>query len=124
MSIIIKTRELSIPIEIAGVKFEFTPTDENTLQVQRGVEDLRKRIESTNVESTEESIEESRKILKEAYEILLGEGSFDRLYERVPSVFELSRVYVELAEALSEELTKNKVAQSDKAQQYLKKKKK
>ncbi|WP_439444117.1 hypothetical protein ACSMFR_05635 [Listeria aquatica] len=128
-----------IPVTIAGLEFEFDLSDDHIKSlvnldniVNRKVSELDfSEFEDEIDEITEEKLDDGLKktavILKLSFDEILGKGSFEKIYKKVPSTVQLSIILAKLNSALEQELEelgeKAGKKQSEKAQSYLKAKK-
>lgn len=130
-----------IPVVINGLEFQFETNEENLAKfigmkehIESEMDELKKGMPDIDDEDdiSKEDVEQVLNIAKESlkiqYDVMLGTGSFERLYEIVPSIEKLSDLLAEIGESLSAELKtleKNKKANKEKIKsQYLIKKKK
>lgn len=125
MAIKIQTKTPGIPIEIGKLKFEFDTTDESIQSFYKNADMVQKEMEEINPAEGKE-IESSRVVLEKGFDYMLGEGSFEKIYEQTPSIMLLMGYYVDLAESLTEELKSMGLTQSQKqkVEKYLKNKNK
>jgi len=119
-AIIIQTQSTAIPIEFNGLKFEFRTDDASVDQFRKGVASLQDEIQAMEPAEGEE-LEASKATLKRGYDYILGDGAFERIYEKTPSVIALTNAFMQLGEAISQRLNTLGEKQSDKAKKYLKK---
>ena len=121
MAIKIKTEKPVIPIEIGKLKFEFDISDESIKNFRDGAEEVQKDFESMKGDD----LETAKKALKKGFEYILGEGSFEKIYEQTPSVVTVSQYFEAVVQGIDEELKKRTGnTQQQKAQKYLQNKKK
>lgn len=120
MAIRIQTEKPVIPIELGPLKFEFEITDDN---IQRLYESL-DRYEEEAKAIKEEDLEGAKNAIRKGMDFLLGEGTFDKIYEEFPSTIAVSNYFIQIAEGLEREIAK-KSGQSNqqKADRYLQNKK-
>ncbi|WP_167630131.1 hypothetical protein [Listeria valentina] len=128
-----------IPVTIAGLEFEFDLSDEHIKSLVDLDNIVNKKISEFDFSEfedeldgiTEEILDESLKktaiILKLSFDELLGKGTFEKIYKKVPSTVQLTLILAKLNSALEQELEelgeKAGKKQSEKAQSYLKAKK-
>ena len=128
MAIKIQTQKPSIPVEIGNLKFEFDVSDESVKQFrEKGLVILRE-FENLEVDENDEekSLDNAKDVVKRGYEFILGEGSFEKVYELSPSILILMKYYEQIVTGIREELKKmglNPDVQ-EKARKYLANKKK
>jgi len=100
MAIKFNLRSSIIPIEIGDFKFEVDLSDKNRNALADKFDSLSKQIE--NISKNDQTTEAEKEIeisgaLKIAYDELLEEGAYDKLYGYTQSVYILSEFYEELA---------------------------
>jgi len=122
MVIKIQTQQTGIPVEIGELKFTFDTSDESIKNFVEAGEKFTAEI-STISEDDHEAV---REVIKKGYDLILGDGAFDKIYEQVPSLIRTLQIFTELSEAITSELSSigNPVTQQDKAQQYIRHKNK
>lgn len=52
----------------------------------------------------EESLDRVKEVLRKGFDLILGEGAFDKLYDMTPSVVVLMKYFEQLAAGLTDEL--------------------
>lgn len=121
MAIKIQTRQTGIPVFIGDLQFNFDTSDtsiEALLSNHQKVVD-----EISNIKEGDD--EGAKKALKKGFDLLLGEGSFKKVYNQTPSTIECTRQLFELLQGISQEFSSlNGMTQQEKAQKYLKAKNK
>jgi len=121
MAIKIQTEKPVIPIELGELKFEFELTDENIKRFYDTQDEIRKEFEEMNGDD----LESTKEIVKKAFDYILGDGAFDKIYEVSPSIIIVVKYFQQIVEGLEVELlerAENTVQQ--KAKKYLANKKK
>lgn len=118
----IQTESTVIPIEFNGLHFEFHTDDTSIDQFRKGITSLQDEIKAIEPDEGEE-LEVSKATLKRGYDYILGDGAFDKIYEKTPSVISLTNAFFHLGEAISNRLKSLGIneSQADKAKKYLKK---
>lgn len=121
MVIKIQTQQTGIPVEIGELTFTFDTFDESIKNLREAGNIFTKEIEKIK-EDDEDAVLE---ITKKGYDLLLGEGAFEKLYKETPSLIQLIKIFYQLTESINQELSSigKVVTQQDKAQQYIKAKK-
>lgn len=121
MAIKIQTEKPVIPIEIGDLNFEFEVTDENIRRFYDSYDEVKKELEKV----TGDDFESTKQVIAKAFDYILGEGAFNKIYEVSPSLIIITKYFWSIVEGLEEELVK-KAGNSaqQKAQKYLAKKKK
>jgi len=122
MAIKIQTREVGIPVELGELKFTFDTSDES---IKNFYEVGQKTLtEMKNVE--EDDLDAAKEILEKGYDLMLGKGAFKQIYKQTPSLIEVTKYFVKLAEGIQKELSGlgKGLSQQDKSQEYLRRKNK
>src|SRR5690606_24378151 len=120
MAIKIQTEKPVIPIEIGELTFEFELTDENIHRLYQSENEFAKK--RREVEG--DDLEAAKAMLKESFDFLLGEGTFEKIYELSPSVIILTKYFYSIVDGLYEEIRKKaESASQSKVNKYLNKKK-
>ena len=110
-----------IPIEIGDVKLEFDMSDENIKKLFNSEHDIMKMIDEVD----KNDFDAQKKAIKEIIDALLGDGSFDKLYDLSPSIFIVVEYFMQIAQGLKEEINKRLGNDNlSKAQKYLEAKEK
>ncbi|KYG28179.1 DUF6673 family protein [Alkalihalobacillus trypoxylicola] len=127
MAIKINTQKTEIPVQLGELTFTIDASDESMNKLNKTYKQFKEEAQSMqSKENYEEDLEQSRKMLKGAYDALLGKGSFEEVYNQTPSLLLLADYFVQICESLDEEFKKMgiKKSQADKAKKYLKNNKK
>ncbi|WP_152657608.1 DUF6673 family protein [Oceanobacillus sp. CFH 90083] len=126
MAIKIQTEKPVIPIEFGGLKFEFPVDDEAIKKFREQIPKLKEELEDLALDQNEENQELTKEALRKGYDVVLGEGSFDKVYQETPSIVYCMHYYSQLAEGLENELKERGFSDSaqEKAQKYLQQNKK
>lgn len=121
MAIKIEEKSTEIPVVIGDLEFVFSDTDENRANVRKELFALKEEME--NIDDDDE-IQNAKDIVKRAYDVILGEGAFDKLYKKTPSVDRLVNYLFQIIEGLEKEVGDilNFKSQSEKAKKYIGKK--
>lgn len=121
MVIKINTVKAGTPVEIGELHFIFDTSD-NALQklevaAENFVADMAK-IKGNDLEAVKE-------VLKNGYDLILGEGAFEQIYQQTPSVTQCVNILEELCNSLTADLQTagNKNTQQAKVEHYLNQKK-
>lgn len=126
MSIKIQTEKPEIPIEIGHLKFVFDVTDESIKEFRKNAANVQKELETMNVdENDDKALEQTKNVLLKGYTLMLGEGSFEKIYELSPSVVICMRYFAQIVEGIEQKLNDMGLSESqrERAQKYLAKKK-
>lgn len=108
MSLIrIEEKRPEIDIEIGKLKFKFAVTDDSVREFLKSGEALRDELEALDdVDDSEESLQLKKDVLKKGFDLMLGNGAFEQIYEMTPSVIYLMDYFVQLSHGLGDELKK------------------
>lgn len=102
MTIKIQTKTHVIPIEVGDIKLSFDMSDENLDKLF----DSEHEIMNTLSKVDKNDFEAQKKAIKKIIDEMLGEGSFDKLYDLTPSVFIVVEYFMQIAQGLKEEINK------------------
>lgn len=124
MAIKIQTKQTTIPVEIGENKFEFDASDKNIQRFYNEAKKMEQKMQG--MKGVEGNSEEAKKILKEGFDMILGEGVFDKIFAEVPSSIVLTNIFMQLGEGIAEEIEALGATQTQKqkAEKYLTKKRK
>ncbi len=125
MAIKIEEKKPEIPVEIGELRFAFQVTDESILEFRKNGLQIQKELEQLEIdEDNEENIEMVKDILKRGFDLILGDGAFEKIYEMTPSVVFLMDYFVQLSNGIADELEKLGAhdALKKRAEKYLRKK--
>lgn len=111
MVIKIQTRKPEIPIEIGDLKFSFDTSDESIKEFYAQANEVRKGLENITIDDEENAIEQVKEVLKQGFDVMLGEGAFEQIYALSPSITICTDYFVQLSEVIKRELTKMGVSQ-------------
>ena len=126
MSIKIQTQKPEIPVEIGDLKFSFDVSDESIKKFRNEAIKVQKELEEIAIsDNDDEALEQAKEALKRGFEIMLGEGSFKKIYDISPSLVLCMQYFVQIAIGIEEELKIMGFSQSQKdlAKKYLAQKK-
>ena len=122
MSIIkIQLETPAIPVEIGKLKFEFNTSDESIQAFRDNAYLIKDEIEIAGTTEGDE-FEEAKDILQKGFDLMLGEGAFEKIYKQTPSVMSVTKYFVQLTQSITQELNKMGLSetQQQKAQKYVK----
>lgn len=124
MAIKIQTQQTFIPIELGELEFKFDLTDESISNFRKEAVKVQKELEKLS--DDEDAHEQAKNILNRGFDLMLGEGSFEQIYNLTPSVLVLIDYFAAVITGISDEIDKrgHTVSQRDKVEKYLKNKKK
>ena len=121
MAIKIEKKQTEIPIEIGDLKFAFDVTDESIKNFRENA--IKIQMELEGLENKEdENLELSKDILRKGFDLMLGEGAFEKIYQMTPSIPYLLNYFIQLVDGLTEEINDIGAIQ-ERANKYLRKKK-
>ena len=110
-----------IPIEIGDLTLKFDMTDENIDRLYNTYEKMAEKfkdIETNDVES-------SKKVMKEAFDYILGDGAFDKVYALSGSILVTTEYFEAITNGIRDEVQKRtKQTNQKKVEKYLQNKKK
>ena len=105
MAIKVNLETTVIPVEIGDLKFEIDVTDE---KYEEYVQSFNAFLD--DVSELDETESEDLKLLKEkqkhVYDVLLGEGAFESIYELAPSIMITTGILTQVVEQLEKEVMK------------------
>lgn len=126
MAIKIQTQKPEIPVEIGDLKFSFDVSDESIKKFRNEAIKVQKELEEIAIsDNDDQALEQAKEALKRGFEIMLGEGSFKKIYDISPSLVLCMQYFVQIAIGIDEELKNMGFSQSQKdlAKKYLAQKK-
>ncbi|MEN0648917.1 DUF6673 family protein [Caldifermentibacillus hisashii] len=126
MAIKIQTQKPEIPVEIGDLKFSFNVSDESIKKFRNEAIKVQKELEEIAIsDNDDQALEQAKEALKRGFEIMLGEGSFKKIYDISPSLVLCMQYFVQIAIGIDEELKNMGFSQSQKdlAKKYLAQKK-
>lgn len=127
MAIKIQTEKPVIPIELGDLTFEFNVSDESVKKFREDAAKVQKELLNIKADDDddEKALETTKDVLRRGYDLILGEGSFEKVYDMSPSVVMTIKYLEQIVQGLAEELKAmgfNPSAQ-EKAKKYLASKK-
>lgn len=123
MTIRIQTEELYIPVEFGSITLKFPIDDDSLVKLEESWKEVTENIKD---KSDTVDIEEQKALIRQAYDFLFEEGTFDKVYELVPSTMMLLDYFVEISVGIRDELEERNAKRTSKHEEiskYLKKKK-
>ncbi|TMZ64705.1 hypothetical protein EMG21_29245, partial [Klebsiella pneumoniae] len=80
MAIKIQTEKPEIPVEIGNLRFSFDVSDESIKKFRKEALEVQKEFHSITVsEDDDEALEQAKSVLKRGFELILGEGAFEKI---------------------------------------------
>lgn len=89
-----------IPIKIAGIEFFFDASLEGVENYHIRYDEIIKSIEE--MPETENVLQDTKEALEKSFDAVLGQGSFAKLYKKVPDVIALRTVFFEVVKGIDE----------------------
>lgn len=128
MAIKIEEKKPEIPVEIGPLKFTFVVTDESVLKFRKNGAKIQRELEKVELveDDDEKALEQTRDILRRGFDLFLGDGAFEKIYNLTPSIPFLLEYFAQLSEGLHAEieaLGANEAVRK-RAEKYIKRKKK
>lgn len=126
MAIKIQTRKAEIPVEIGELKFTFDVSDESIKSFREEALRIQKEFHEIGHDvDDEKALEQAKNVLKHGFDMMLGEGSFEKIYELSPSVMICAQYFAQLVQGIEVELQNMGFSESQQeiANQYIPKKK-
>lgn len=121
----IDVNRTGFPVTLAGIEFFFDCSTEHIEKYESKyveVENKLKELDETD------SIESQKEALQLGYDVMLGEGAFNQLYERVPDLLAWVNAFFDLSSGIGKNVEEFKKEQEQKSSQlknkYLSKKSK
>lgn len=90
-----------------ALKLSFDRSDENIERLYSSLEELKER--AATIDPTEGDITESKQFIKDTMDSMLGEGSFDKVYQLSPSLSIIGLYFYQIAVGIKEELESQKI---------------
>lgn len=120
MTIKISTKSPQIPVEIDDLKFSVEATDQKLENYRKSLLELKEKLDNIR-DDNEESLKLVNEGILAAFDIILGEGAGQKIYEKVGSTLVCINILNQLKEGLEKEFAERglSTSQHDKAQQYL-----
>lgn len=127
MAIKIQTKQDYIPIQLGDEEIRFYITDDAILRIRKGYEKVQKELEEIKKPDDEDvAVKKMKEVLKKGFDLLYGEGTFEKVYGVTPSVFVCLEYFQQMVDATFKELDKRGISASaqEKTKKYLQNKKK
>lgn len=127
MAIKIQTEKPEIPIEIGDLEFAFDVTDESVIAFRENGRRIQEELGKLQIdEDDDETLDQVKDILKRGYDLILGDGAFEKVYELSPSVIVCMNYLEQIVIGIEQELNKKgfSLSQKEKVQKYIQNKNK
>ena len=105
MAIKINLESTKIPVEIGDLNFEINVTDEKFDTFSKHFQDFLNNVQALD-EQNEEDQNKLKPLVKSIHDELLGLGSFELVYEKVPNVTFVAGILIKIVSQLTEEMDK------------------
>lgn len=119
----IKVERTGFPVHLAGLEFFFDCSTEHIEEYEVKYVDVEKKLNSLKDEGNNEATLEA---LRLGYDVMLGEGAFNKLYSEIPDSIAWINAFFDLSSGIAENIEDFKREQEDKSKnlkkEYLKKK--
>lgn len=122
MTIKIQTQKTGIPVVIGELEFTFETSDQSVKNFRQNAIDIQKELNEIKIDDEENWLETSKDVLRRGYDLLLGDGAFEKVYEVTPSVMVTMQYLTQIVEGLTNELNALGYNNADKVKKYLSKK--
>lgn len=122
MAIKIQTKKTEIPVEIGDLEFAFDTSDESIKKFRKEALKVQEEFHSIGADvDSDTAVEEAKKALKRGFDMMLGEGAFEKVYDLSPSVMTCMQYFIQLAEGIEQELQNMGLSESqaELAKKYL-----
>lgn len=120
MAIQIKTKKVGIPVTIGELEFLVDTSDNGMDTLAERYQDV---VDSMQTVKEGDSLDSAKSILEEGFDLFLGEGAFDKIYEQTPSTILCAEYMAVLMEGIAEEMKKQQTETAKKInKKYLTKK--
>lgn len=122
MAIKIQTQETSIPVEFGNLNFAFDVSDASIEKFRTNALQVKEELEKISVENLPENelISRAKDVLRKGYDMTLGEGAFEKIYEQTPSILVLMGCFTDLYDSLDPEINRIMgTSTQQKAEKYL-----
>lgn len=118
-TILIQTNKIEIPFNDKDGKTVLTLYfDKSDKNIQRFY-DQYEEIQKLSAEMTENNVDEAKDYLKQVFDAILGEGSFDKVYDINPSIIVVAAYLLQIVEGIYQELQSTSGAGQDVLKKYL-----
>lgn len=120
----IKVERTGFPVTLAGEEFFFDCSTEHIEEYETQYIEVEKKLHE--LADDEGNIEAQKEALKLGFDVMLGEGAFEKLYENVPDLIAWINAFFDLTAGIAQNIDEFKKSQDKKAadlkSKYLKKK--
>ena len=109
MAIKINLQSTVIPVQLGDLKFEVDVADEKYDEIVKNFNGFLEKISELD-EAKAEDVIQLKEIVKETYDQLLGEGTYEQIYDKMPNISFVAGVLVNLVVELAKEMQKRMVS--------------
>lgn len=113
-------------MEIGELKFTFDVSDESIKNFREEALRIQKEFHEIGPDvDDEKALEQAKAVLKKGFDMMLGEGAFEKIYELSPSVMICAQYFAQIVQGIEVELQNMGFSESQQeiAQKYIRKKK-
>ena len=103
MAIKINLESVKIPVEIGDLKYEIDVTDEKYEAFIQNFNEFLMKVETLNKENSEDTVL-LKTLVSGIYKELLGAGSYEAIYDKMPNIGFVSATLVNIVTQLTEEM--------------------
>lgn len=119
----IKVERTGFPVTLAGEKFFFDCSTEHIEEYEVKYVEVEKKLNDLDDDG---DIDSQKEALRMGYDVMLGEGAFEKLYDKVPDLIAWINAFFDLSAGIAQNVDEFKKSQDKKAadlkSKYLKKK--
>lgn len=124
----IKVERTGFPVQLAGMEFFFDCSSEHIAEYEVGYQALLAKLKD-EADNEDADLSQLKSLLGDAYDLLLGDGSFDKLYDMIPDIIAWKNALQDLSVGIYENVELYKKEQQQRAKElkekyFLKKAKK
>lgn len=116
----IEQKQSFIPVIIGDLEFVFHFSDENIEKFETEVQAFALQLTAIETSNDSKSVPMAREILKKGMDSMLGEGSFDKVYEQVPSSIVIAGYFAQIVLQLKDAIADFGSDQINTAEKYKK----
>ena len=119
----IKVERTGFPVSLAGEEFFFDCSTEHVEDYEAKYVEVEKKLNGLDDNG---DIDSQKEALRMGYDVMLGEGAFEKLYDKVPDLIAWINAFFDLSAGIAQNVDEFKKSQDKKAadlkSKYLKKK--
>lgn len=121
MAIKICVKDNYIPISIGELEFKFLLNDESILEFRKKALNVFEEIKKTELDQNQEFddvVSDLKEALKGGFDLVLGNDSFEMIYQQTPSCLKLAAIFTELYDGIEREFSEMSDGFKKKENQY------